>query len=148
VNDDGSTPSLVIVGQITRRRGKAVELVEGSPPVRKTTRPLRVARTLALAHIFRDLIDAGVVRDQAELAAVTGFTRARITQMLDLTLLAPDIQERLLVATLSVGQAAVPERALRAATRCILWNDQRASLPAAIMRGPQTAGNEAQTMSA
>jgi len=47
-----------------------------------------VARTLALAHLFRELIDAGVVRDQAELAAVTGFPRARITQTMALTLLA------------------------------------------------------------
>lgn len=127
MNDDGSTPSLVIVGQITRRRGKAVELVEGSPPGRKTTRPLRVARTLALAHIFRELIDAGVVRDQAELAAVTGFTRARITQMLDLTLLAPRIQEQILTEESVAGHDRFSERTLRRVVAHSRWVDQHAA---------------------
>ena len=53
----------------------------------------RIARTLALAHVMQRMIDRGEVKDQAELARMLGFTRARVTQMLDLTLLAPDIQE-------------------------------------------------------
>lgn len=148
MNHEISAESVVIVGHVTRRRGKAIELVEGAPSSTKRTRPLRVARTLALAHVFRELIDARVVRDQTELASLTGFTRARITQILDLTLLAPDIQESLLRAALAPGQRGVAERDLRAANRCMLWPAQRASLPAAIRRGPQTADDEAQTMSA
>jgi len=149
VKHEVSTESVVLIGHITRRRGKAVELVEGAAtPTTKRTRPLRVARTLALAHVFRELIEARVVRDQAELASLTGFTRARITQMLDLTLLAPDIQESLLLAALAPGQRGVAERDLRAANRCMHWPEQRASLPAAIKRGRQTGGDEAQTMSA
>lgn len=144
---EASTDNVVIVGTIWRRRGKRVELLEGSPSARKTTRPLRVARTLALAHVFRELIDAGVVRDQVELAALTGFTRARITQMLDLTLLAPDIQESLLLATLGPRERGVAERNLREANRCLLWPAQRASLHAAVPRCPQRGGGQAQTMS-
>lgn len=57
---------------------------------------LRLARKLALAHEMQRMIDDGEVNDQADLARMLGFTRARVTQILDLTLLAPDIQESIL----------------------------------------------------
>ena len=46
---------------------------------------------LALAHKIQQAIDGGVVRDRAEVARRLGLTRARVTQLLDLALLAPDI---------------------------------------------------------
>jgi hypothetical protein len=80
----------------------------------------RIARTLAVAHVMQRMIDNGEVRDQAELARVVGFTRARVTQLLDLTLLAPDIQEALLL-----GHAPLDTRVLRPwATQT--WRSQRA----------------------
>ena len=124
-SEAASDGSVVIVGRINRVRRGAVEFVEGQPPNPRRSRPLRVARTLALAHVFRELIDAGVVRDQAELAAVTGFTRARITQMMDLTLLAPEIQEEILMAEQSWGVTTIAERRLREVVSCVEWNAQR-----------------------
>ena len=124
MNHEVSTESVVIVGHVTRRRGKAIELVEGAPPPTKRTRPLRVARTLALAHVFRELIEARIVRDQAELASLTGFTRARITQMLDLTLLAPGIQQEILTAPVNGGADELAERDLRALLRDPIWQKQ------------------------
>ena len=125
MNHEVSAESVVIVGHVTRRRGKAIELVEGAPPPTKRTRPLRVARTLALAHVFRELIEARVVRDQTELASLTGFTRARITQMLDLTLLAPPIQETLLFAERGCGPT-IAERELRLLVAHGSWKEQQA----------------------
>lgn len=125
MNHEVSAESVVIIGHVTRRRGKAIELVEGAPPPTKRTRPLRVARTLALAHVFRELIDARVVRDQAELASLTGFTRARITQMLDLTLLAPDIQESVLAAEVEGGADNISGRELRKIAAERSWARQR-----------------------
>lgn len=125
MSKDASTENVVIVGTIWRHRGKRVELLERSPEAKKTTRPLRVARTLALAHVFRDLIDAGVVQDQVELASLTGFTRARITQVLDLTLLAPDIQEEILTAEAGSGGDMLPESTLRLVTARSSWDLQR-----------------------
>lgn len=55
----------------------------------------RVARMVALAHRWRDLIRTGVVKDQAALATLVGVSRARITQVMGLLYLAPDIQEEL-----------------------------------------------------
>ena len=90
-------------------------------------RPWRVAQMLALAHAMRDLLDRGVVRGYAELAHLAGVTRPRVTQLLDLTLLAPDIQEELLFAETSGGRERITERAMRAVVRSSSWQEQRRS---------------------
>src|SRR5262245_32209472 len=74
-----------------RRRGRAVAFAEIPKPA-EAKRPLRVARMLALAHRCAALIASGAAPDRAELARRLGLSRARMTQLLDLTLLAPDIQ--------------------------------------------------------
>src|SRR5687767_1615544 len=57
----------------------------------------RVARLMALAIKFQDMVDRGEVRDYADLARLGFVTRARLTQIMNLLLLAPDIQEQLLL---------------------------------------------------
>ena len=96
--------SVVLLGHIARKRGKSVELVAGVVKPKSRPRPLKVARMLALAHVFQRLIDAGVVKDQTELARLTGFSNARITQLMNLTLLAPSIQEEILGMTVESGR--------------------------------------------
>ncbi len=56
----------------------------------------RVTRLMALAIRFEGLIRCGEVADQAELARLGHVTRARVTQIMNLLSLAPDIQEELL----------------------------------------------------
>lgn len=56
----------------------------------------RVARLMALAHRFEALIRDGVVTGQADLARLGRVTRPRITQIMNLLFLAPDVQEELL----------------------------------------------------
>jgi hypothetical protein len=51
---------------------------------------------MALAIEFDRLLRAGQVAGQAELARLGHVSRARLTQIMNLTLLAPDIQEALL----------------------------------------------------
>jgi predicted XRE-type DNA-binding protein len=46
---------------------------------------------MALAIRLEHLLASGQVTDQAEIARAAGITRARITQILNLTNLAPDI---------------------------------------------------------
>jgi hypothetical protein len=117
---------LLYEGTISRRRDatKAVGFVS-EPKRKEKLRPLRVARMLALAHECEALIAAGVVADRAELAAVLGFTRARVTQLMDLTLLAPDIQEEILVAEVEPGRDPICERGLRAIVALARWGEQR-----------------------
>src|SRR5450756_479212 len=57
----------------------------------------RVARLLALAHRLERLVRTGVVKDYAEAARLGHVTRARISQIMSLLYLAPDIQETILL---------------------------------------------------
>lgn len=56
----------------------------------------RITRLMALAIQFDLLLREGRVASQAELARLGHVTRARLTQIMNLVLLAPDIQEALL----------------------------------------------------
>jgi hypothetical protein len=55
----------------------------------------RIARLLALAHKFQKMLDSGEVESMAELARLGRVSRARITQIMDLLMLAPEIQEEI-----------------------------------------------------
>ena len=89
--------------------------------------PARVARMLALAHDLQDKLDRGEHQDQSALAAQLGFTRGRLTQLLDLTLLAPDIQEEVLHLEAVDGREPLAERDLHRLARRPAWADQRAA---------------------
>lgn len=79
--------------RVRRRRDPPAPSDAQSPT---TDRVPRVARMLALAHHWKGLIRSGVVKDQAALAALVGVSRARISQVMGLLHLAPDIQEEIL----------------------------------------------------
>lgn len=86
----------------------------------------RVSRLLALAMRFQDMIDRGEVRDFANLARLGYVTRARITQIMDLTLLAPDIQEEILfLPQTTAGRDPIKEKEVRAIAAIPHWHRQR-----------------------
>ena len=69
---------------------------------------------MALAIRLDQLIRDGVVADQAELARCGYVSRARLTQIMNLLCLAPDIQEEILfLPPTEAGYDAVSERELR-----------------------------------
>jgi hypothetical protein len=111
--------------RIQRGHGKAFVEKPPAPPPEPVRRPARVAIMLALAHKIQDAIDRGVVRDCADVAMRLGLSRARISQLLDLTLLAPDLQERILFAESVDGVEPMSERAVRAAVHVEDWAMQR-----------------------
>lgn len=117
----------VYTGQLFRvRQGHRVELrTEPPPPPPKRTRPLRAARMLAVAHELQRMLDDGTVETASDLADRLGLTRARITQLLDLTLLAPDIQEQVLTIETERGRDPVNEQQLRRIVRHTDWEEQR-----------------------
>lgn len=78
-----------------KRRGKTKRIQAGEKP-KVPGRIPRVARLMALAIRFQTLLDEGAVHDYAELAGLAHVSRARITQIMNLLLLAPDIQETIL----------------------------------------------------
>lgn len=86
----------------------------------------RVARLMALAIRFDDLVRSGAVSTQAELAAVGHVTRARVTQIMNLLHLAPDIQEAILAMPLvRSGRDPITEHDLRPICALVGWDDQR-----------------------
>jgi len=87
--------------------------------------PARVARQLALAHSLQARIDSGEFQNQAELARALGFSRERIAKMLDLLLLAPDVQEELLFLERAGSEEPLLERDLRPVVAEQLWDLQR-----------------------
>ncbi len=83
-----------------RGRGAKKRIVEGAAQSDESKPALeripRISRYMALAIHFEDLIRQGVVTDYADLARLGHVTRARVTQIMNLRLLAPEIQEQLL----------------------------------------------------
>ncbi|MBN1653547.1 MAG: hypothetical protein JXA30_07195 [Deltaproteobacteria bacterium] len=80
---------------------------------------------LALAHKIQDAINRGVVRDHGDAAKRLGLTWTRVTRLLDLTLLEPEIQEELLFAESVDGAETMSERTLRVVVQAERWAMQR-----------------------
>ena len=86
----------------------------------------RITRLMALAIKFQDMVDRGEVRDYADLARLGYVTRARITQIMNMLNLAPDIQEEILVMDgLSTRSTTLVERHVRSLVKLVLWECQR-----------------------
>jgi len=113
-------------------RDRRARLVEGTaPPVPEPdpetqgTIP-RISRLLALAHHIQELLDTGQVKDLAEVARRGHITRARMTQIMNLLLLAPDIQEEILSLPLTIkGHDKLTERMIRRILRTLSLPKQR-----------------------
>jgi hypothetical protein len=82
----------------------------------------RIARLMALAIRFEGLLREKKIRDYAELARRGRVTRARMTQIMKLLDLAPDIQEQILFLPPIKG---LNDRNLRPIVRRIDWDQQR-----------------------
>jgi len=109
-------------------RGHRKRAVLGPPPGPEQPRGRvpRVARLMALAIRFERLLDEGVVANQSELARLAHVTQPRMTQIMNLLHLAPDIQEEILFLPEVVeGRDPITERDLRAVTAHTDWDRQR-----------------------
>jgi hypothetical protein len=81
---------------------------------------------MALAIRFEQLLRDGVVKGQAELARLGRVSRARLTQIMNLLNLAPDIQEEILfLPRTEKGVDPVGERDLRPIAAVADWRKQR-----------------------
>jgi len=106
------------------RRGRLRQAARPQPaPAGKLP---RVTRLMALAIKFEGMIRDGIVTDYADLASVGLVTRARMTQIMNLLNLAPDIQEEILfLPERTQGRETIAERNLRPLTRIVSWGRQR-----------------------
>ncbi len=111
-----------------RGQGSRKELRDGPEPQRSVEpgRVPRVARMMALAIRFDHLLRTGVVADYTELAALGHVTRPRISQIMNLLYLAPDIQEQILFLPRTLrGRDPLQLRQLQPIAAVIDWKKQR-----------------------
>ena len=88
----------------------------------------RIARLLALAHKIDAKIRASELDDMAHATKVCGVTRPRITQIVNLLLLAPSIQEAILdLPPVTKGRDPITERSLRGVVTEAVWERQVAT---------------------
>ena len=86
----------------------------------------RIAKLMALAIRLDDQLRAGQFVDYAELARLGHVSRARITQIMNLRLLAPDIQEALLhLPRVERGRAPMHLTQLQPIAAELRWERQR-----------------------
>ena len=100
-----------------QRRTKATTLSR-----RRAEQFPKIVRLLVLAHQVEQAIEEGRARDYVDVARQLGMTRARITQLVNLLLLSPDIQATILTDPRRVRQLG--ERQLRPITREQAWQRQ------------------------
>ena len=95
------------------------------PPPRNGRLP-RVTQVMALAIQFQDMIQRGEARDYADLARLGCLTRERMSQIMELVWLAPDIQQEILEFPPS-GAARFPisEVAVHRIASPLSWDEQR-----------------------
>ena len=107
-----------------------------NPQMVSLGRALRVARHLALAHEIERRIRAGELDDLAHAARAFGLTRARVTQITNLLLLAPAIQAEILaMPPVTAGRDLITERTLRPVVAEPVWKMQTAMWDCAVVHG-------------
>ena len=114
LNEDGLGRKRVVAGK------------KPAPPAVPGGAVPRLSRLMALAIRFDGLLRDGVVKDYAELARLGQVTRARLTQIMNLLNLAPDIQEEILFLPPVAGEReAVSERRVRVVAAMADWPKQQ-----------------------
>jgi len=91
----------------------AVPAGRGDPKPPREPKTPRIVELLRKAIEWKSLLESGKVASQAEIASREGVTRARVTQIMGMLHLAPEIQEKILVMPDSIHKSLLTERVLR-----------------------------------
>lgn len=119
------------VGTLTRRV-PTDQVVNALPPGARNRKPPKAPRTPRVVELLRKaiewqaLLESGRVRNQAEIARREGITRARVTQVMGLLRLAPEIQQYILSMPDAARRPAITERALPPIVQMEDATDQKA----------------------
>lgn len=110
----------------THRGRTQVEARPEEEPVKPTSSIPRISRLMALAIKYRGMLDRGEISGVTELARFCHVTQPRMTQILNLNLLCPVIQEQLFFLPRGEsGKPAIHEKALRSVCRSTDWQTQK-----------------------
>lgn len=100
----------------------------------------KVSKLMALAIRFERLLAQGAAADYAELARLGHVTRARLTQIMNLRMLAPDIQEAILfLPPIRSGRDPIILRDLQAIALTPNWRQQRRLWKRLLAGGPNVS---------
>ena len=106
------------IGILTRRVPTG-QVVSAVPPPRGKPKPPKVPRTPRVVDFLRKalewqaLLASSEVKNQAAIARREGISRVRVTQVMWLVRLAPEIQQHVLAMPETIRRPAISERALR-----------------------------------
>jgi hypothetical protein len=106
------------IGTLTRKV-VANRVVNALSPKARNRKPPKVPRTPLVVGLLRKalewqaLLESGDIANQSSIAQQEGITRARVTQVMALLRLAPEIQDHILSLPDMDHRPAITERALR-----------------------------------
>ena len=106
------------IGALTRRvaTDRVVSTVPSSRGISKPTREPKTPRVVELlqkAIEWQTLLESGRIASQADIARREGITRARVTQIMGMLRLAPEIQKKILSMPNVICRPVISERMLR-----------------------------------
>jgi hypothetical protein len=107
------------------RAGRSIEFQDqaSSNPSLHPRRDSSASRSLALGHRLVQAVESGEAEDFSTMARSLGITSARVSQLVALTFLAPDIQEAILGQLSGIERLTIHHLLLVARLRN--WQEQR-----------------------
>ena len=115
------------------RRMRTLPAFPLEPTTAPIGRPPRIARLVALAHSLEEILQSGAMPDYRDLARRVQVAPTRISQIVILAYLAPDIQEYVLFLSAEYA-GLITELQLRTIARELLWDRQRAMFAELVSR--------------
>ena len=97
---------------------------EGNPKQPREPKTPRVVELLRKATEWQALLESGEFTSQGDIAIREGITRARVTQVMGMLRLGPEIQRQVLSIAEAVRRPAVTERVLRPIETISNFRDQ------------------------
>ncbi len=111
---------------VATKRSGTKQIESGANPVIPAGRVPRISRLLALAHHCFRLVQSGAIINQSELAHFGQISTTRMTQIMWLDNLAPDIQgEILFLPRTTQGRDSIKEADIRRIAKTLDWSKQR-----------------------
>ena len=111
---------------VATKRCGSKQIQSGTASVTPAGRVPRISRLLALAHHCFRLVQTGAIINQSELAYFGQISTTRMTQIMWLDNLAPDIQEEILfLPRTTQGRDPIKEADIRPIAKTLDWSKQR-----------------------
>ena len=119
-------PSRARSAEPTVKPPRPAEQLSFAAALLESARLPRITHTLAQAILFEDLLKRGEATDHADLARLGAISRERVSQVMKMLWLAPDIQDEILrLQPVRRGDFSIMVPEVIAITDEVLWEDQR-----------------------